>query len=211
MSRLLPARTRLIAALVGAIGTAFGLVIAGRITFAPLAAWDVAVLIYIGSLSLAIWPMSASQTKTHASMEDPGRGLADGVLLTASLVSLVAVGIIIIQASNATGLEKGFEVGLALLSVIASWAAVHTTYALRYSDLYYRRPEGGIDFHESSAPRYTDFYYLAFTIGMTFQVSDTELTTKDVRKTALKHAMLSYLFGTVIIATTINTIASLGK
>jgi uncharacterized membrane protein len=68
-----------------------------------------------------------------------------------------------------------------------------------------------VDFNEKTAPKYTDFAYLAFTIGLTFQVSDTNIQTMLIRKTALKHALLSYLFGAVIIATTINTIASLGK
>jgi uncharacterized membrane protein len=66
-----------------------------------------------------------------------------------------------------------------------------------------------VDFNEASRPRYADFAYLAFTLGMTFQVSDTALTTREVRATALRHALLSYLFGAVIIATTINLVAGL--
>ena len=68
---------------------------------------------------------------------------------------------------------------------------------------------GGVDFNEDRRPRYSDFAYLAFTIGMTFQVSDTDLTSKAMRTTALRHALLSYVFGTAIIATTINLIAGL--
>lgn len=70
---------------------------------------------------------------------------------------------------------------------------------------------GGIDFNESSAPSYPDFAYLALTIGMTFQVSDTALSTNAFLRLALRHALLSYMFGTLIIATTINHIAGLGR
>jgi uncharacterized membrane protein len=82
---------------------------------------------------------------------------------------------------------------------------------LRYARLYYTGPDGGIDFNEDGRPQYSDFAYLAFTIGMTFQASDTDLTTKEIRATALPHALLAYLFGAIIIATTINLLAGLAK
>jgi uncharacterized membrane protein len=66
-----------------------------------------------------------------------------------------------------------------------------------------------VDFNQDDPPRYADFAYLAFTIGMTFQVSDTDLKTTEIRATALRHALLSYLFGSVILAATINLIAGL--
>ena len=80
----------------------------------------------------------------------------------------------------------------------------------RYADLYYTQ-DGGIDFNGDDVPDYRDFAYLAFTIGMTYQVSDTNLQTKAVRRTALRHALLSYLFGTAIIAVMINVVASIAR
>jgi len=88
---------------------------------------------------------------------------------------------------------------------------VHTIYTLRYALLFYTAPIGGVDFKEHGLPSYADFAYLSLTLGMTFQVSDTDLNTRAFRKTALRHALLSYLFGTIIVATTINLIAGLGK
>jgi uncharacterized membrane protein len=88
---------------------------------------------------------------------------------------------------------------------------VHTVFMLRYAQLYYAGEQGGIDFNQADPPTYTDFAYLAFTIGMTFQVSDTPLRSKVIRRTALRHALLSYLFGTGILATTINLVASLSS
>ncbi len=162
-------------------------------------------------LWLSIGSMSAKQTRIHASLEDPKRALADVLLIMASVLSLVAVGFMILESSSSSGTQKALEIALGLTSVFVSWAAVHTTFSLKYADLYYKKPEGGIDFNESDSPKYSDFAYLAFTIGMTFQVSDTNIKTKNIRALALRHALLSYLFGAVIIATTINTIASLGK
>jgi uncharacterized membrane protein len=94
---------------------------------------------------------------------------------------------------------------------VLAWGVVHTVYALRYAKLYYDGDAGGVDFNEDDPPCYSDFAYLALTIGMTFQVSDTDLTTRVMRRTALRHAVLSYLFGALIIATTINLIAGLAK
>jgi uncharacterized membrane protein len=88
---------------------------------------------------------------------------------------------------------------------------VHTVFTLRYANLYYSGKAGGIDFNQPDLPTYTDFAYLAFTIGMTFQVSDTSLRSGIIRRTALRHALLSYLFGTGILATTINLVASLSS
>jgi uncharacterized membrane protein len=82
---------------------------------------------------------------------------------------------------------------------------------LRYARLYYADPVGGVDFNEDVRPDFSDFAYLAFTIGMTYQVSDTDLTNRRIRRTALRHALLSFLFGTVIVAMTINIVAGLLK
>ena len=79
----------------------------------------------------------------------------------------------------------------------------------RYGDLYYGDVVGGIDFNEDDPPDYRDFGYLALTIGMTYQVSDTDLQNKIIRHTALRHALLSFVFGAVIVALTINSVASL--
>jgi Protein of unknown function (DUF1345) len=86
---------------------------------------------------------------------------------------------------------------------------VHTVFTLRYARAFYAQPQGGIDFNEGDPPTYLDFAYLALTIGMTFQVSDTNLTSKGIRRIALVHAMFSYLFGVVIVGLVINVVASL--
>jgi uncharacterized membrane protein len=137
--------------------------------------------------------------------------VTDLLLLIAAIASLAAVGTVLVQAAQMQGGAEGLRVGLGLASVVLSWAMVHTVFTLRYAHLYYQGPDGGIDFNDSGPPTYHDFAYLAFTIGMTFQVSDTALETQLIRRTALRHALLSYLFGTGILATTINLVASLSS
>jgi len=183
----------------------------GSLRFIPLVGWDATVLVYVLWVWLGVWRMSADETKSHAVMENPGRTLTDTVLLLASIASIGAVVVLLVDASNSAGLTKATDIGLGLASIVLSWILVHTTYLLKYASLYYGQPEGGVEFNDKEKPRYQDFAYLAFTLGMTFQVSDTDLVTKEVRVTALKHALLSYVFGTVIIATTINTLASLSQ
>jgi uncharacterized membrane protein len=133
------------------------------------------------------------------------------VLLGAAIASLVAVGIVLFGAGHASGNAKYFQAGLALFSVFVSWTLIHTVFTLEYARLYYSGENGGIDFNEDDDAQYTDFAYLAFTIGMTFQVSDTNIESKEIRRTALRHALVSFPLGAGIIATSINLVSGLAK
>ncbi|MFN2479052.1 MAG: DUF1345 domain-containing protein, partial [Pseudonocardiaceae bacterium] len=168
-------------------------------------------LIYITWLWSTIRNRDARDTARRATITDPDRTLTDLLLLTAAVASLVAVGFVLVRAGQQHGIQELLRVGLGLVSVVLSWALVHTVFTLRYAHLYYAGEVGGIDFNQPDPPTYTDFAYLAFTIGMTFQVSDTPLSSRVIRHTALRHALLSYLFGTGILATTINLVASLSS
>lgn len=190
-----------------AVATLF--VIGGKL--APVAGWDGSAIVYLVWMWATIWRLDAGQTETRAMSEDPGQVVADVMLLSASVISLVTVIIVLIDAGNSAGATKDLLVGLGIVSVVLAWGMVHTVFTLRYARLYYGRPKGGIEFNQDEPPRYSDFAYLAFTVGMTFQVSDTNLKTEQIRATALRQGLLSYMFGTVIIATTINLIAGLTK
>ena len=175
---------------------------------ASLIGWNVAATVFIVWIWLIVRGMDGAATAQHAVIEDLSRSTADLVLIFASVVSLIGVGLSLLQASDTGGLAKALTVGVASVTVILSWATVHTVYMLRYARIYYAEG-GGIDFNEDRAPGYMDFAYLAFTIGMTYQVSDTSIGSKRVRRTALYHAYMSYLFGTVVVAMTINIVAGL--
>jgi len=204
------ATTRLLASVVvGAlVGTAMSLV--GPWQVALLVGWMAAAALFVVWMWLTIWPMDARATAAHAVREDPGRAATDATFLLAALASLIAVGLLLLGgASNAGG--KPAQAALSLGSVALAWASVHTLFTARYARLYYAGPAGVIDFHDPDPPQYSDFAYLALTIGMTFQVSDTDLRTAVIRATALRHALLSYVFGVGIIATMVNLVAGLSK
>jgi uncharacterized membrane protein len=183
----------------------------GPVVLAPLVGWDTAALIYLLWLWPSIWHFTAEQTARRAEQEDPNRAAADLLLLCAAVTSLLGVGLVIVRAGNSSGLERWLQIGLIVLSMVLSWTIVHTTFAVRYARIYYTGPDGGLDFHQAEPPRMSDFAYLSFTIGMTFQVSDTEVNDAQFRATILRHSLLSYLFGAVIIAITINLVAALSK
>jgi uncharacterized membrane protein len=194
-----------------AVGVAGGLIVSafGIWQAAVLAGWDIAVATTIGWIWLALYHLSATETEQYANREDPSRRLSELIVLSAGVAVLAAVGLLLIRAGNATGGTKAYLIGLGVLSVTLSWSLVHTVFTLRYARAFYSPPAGGIDFNESDPPTYLDFAYLAVTIGMTFQVSDTNLTSKPIRRIALIHALLSYLFGAVIVALVINVVSSL--
>jgi uncharacterized membrane protein len=203
-----PTWARLVtAALVGVVvGVAMGVPMTWQLGL-PLG-WSTAAAVYVVWSWATIWPMDADATASHAVREDPGRAASDIILVSAAVVSLVAVGLLLLSGSHA-GVNRDVQAGVSVASVALSWAAVHTMFAERYARLYYTGPDGGIDFKDR--PQYSDFAYLAFTIGMTFQVSDTEVASKEIRAAVLRHALVSYLLGVVVIAATINLIASLSR
>jgi uncharacterized membrane protein len=207
--RTVSSRLRLAVMTVAGVVAAVVVGLFGAWAYAPLAGWDVAALVFSAWVWAVTAPMDAVFTAAHATREDPGRAETDLIVLVAAVASLAAVGFVLIQASSATGNRENLLVALGVLSVALSWFAVHSLFALKYARLYYAGQPGGIDFNQDLPPRYLDFAYLAFTIGMTFQVSDTDLETPEVRATALRQSLLAYLFGTVILGATINLIAGL--
>jgi len=178
---------------------------------AALIGWNVAATVFIAWVWLAVGRMNGEETRSHAANEDLSRNVADLVLILASVASLIGVGLSLLEASDKEGAAKAVITGIASLSVILSWATVHTVFTLRYAALYYQieRENPAVDFNDGSMPTYGDFAYLAFTIGMTYQVSDTSIRARKIRRTALHHAYMSYLFGTVVVAMTINIVAGL--
>ena len=175
-----------------------------------LIGWDVACLVYLTTVWMEIWPRSVPETARLAEYTDPTRAAADALALSAAVASLGAVAVVLVSAHRSPGPGEIVRIVFALVSIVLSWAVVHTLFTLRYAHLYYDGVDGGVDFN-GDQPRYSDLAYLSFTIGMTFQVSDTALQTNLIRRTALMHGLLSYLFGTGILAITINLVASLGS
>jgi uncharacterized membrane protein len=192
-------------------GSVVGLVLGVTIVWpsflsAVLAGWAAAAAVFVAWTWAAVGTMDAEQTRAHATREEPTRPGAEAVLVVAALLSLGGVAGVLFGGHS----REVVPMAATLAAVLTSWAAIHTVFALRYARLYFADDdggEGGIDFHQAGPPRYSDFAYLAFTVGMSFAISDTDLASWRMRRNALRHALLAYLFGTVIIALIINITA----
>ena len=204
------ARTKLlISVALGALGTAAGFGL-GVGPASVLIGWDLTALVFGGWTWASTWSMDADETARHARRDNPGRDVIDLIVLCAATASVVAVGAVLFQASGDEGLSRYAHVALAVVSIFLSWTLVHTVFMLKYARLYYLEG-GGIDFNEDDEPQYTDFAYLSFTIGMTFQVSDTNISSKKIRRAALQHGWVAFPLGALIIASAINLVAGLAK
>jgi uncharacterized membrane protein len=191
------------------IGVATGVTVAflGPWELAVVSGWNAMAAVLLVWIWREIWPADASMTAAWSAPEDNTHGGAVVVLTTASVVSLVGMAFGLAKARSLHAPMEQILTTACVLTVIVSWALVHTMFTLRYAHLYYRDPEGGIDFHTDEAPDYHDFAYLAFTVGMAFAVSDTDLVGRHVRRTCTRHALVSYFFGAVIVGLTINVMA----
>ncbi|MGZ4658947.1 MAG: DUF1345 domain-containing protein [Blastococcus sp.] len=153
------------------------------------------------------WPQDYAGTKRLAEEEGHSH-VTDTAVLVAAVASLVAVfeGLVSTSRHDAVAVAA---VTLAVVDTILSWALVHTVFALKYARLYYAGGDGGIVIDHDEPPAYCDFAYVAFTVGMSFAVSDTALETTQIRKVALGHALLSYVFGTVLIAVAVSLLTTI--
>ncbi len=216
----LRARPRLLLAL--ACGAGAGLAAAlvpalrGEWVLLPMIAWSGVCASWIVSVWLMLRKTDYECTRRMAEREDDGRRTSRTLLTTGALVSLLGVAFALYRAHELSAKKDPMEyvvTAIGVLTVALTWTLVHMENMLHYARLYYDGDDGGVDFHteyaEGDGPTYRDFAYLAFTVGMTFQVSDTEITDPRIRHAILHHAVLSYLFGTVLVALTINGLASL--
>jgi uncharacterized membrane protein len=174
--------------------------------------WDAAAVAFL----LATWPIiiraDSARAAQLAAREDQTEGSARALLVGASVASLLGVGYALHLAGRESGEQQVLLIGGAVLTVVLSWTVMNTVYTLRYADQHFRSKPGGIAFGDQNGqeqPSYRDFAYVAFTIGMTYQVSDTTLRDPLIRRTVLAHAILSYLFGVVIVAGSVNLISGL--
>ncbi|MZD04052.1 DUF1345 domain-containing protein [Streptomyces sp. SID5785] len=154
---------------------------------------------------LTLWPMDAAATRRNVRREDLRPLTEELVVVAVALCGLVAIVLLLLrgradhtQAAAAT----------ALGGVFLAWAALHLMYATRYAFVYHASG-GGIDFNGKEAPAYRDFFYFSYNLGMTYQVSDTDVSSPDIRAIVLRHSLLSYVFGTSILATAINLVTGI--
>ena len=152
-----------------------------------------------------LWPIDAESTSRHARRDEFEPRVEEVVVVAWALAGLIAVALLLLLGKTE---ERLLVSVLALAGVAMSWAGLHLVYAARYAYLFYSDAPGGIDFNGNELPAYRDFLYFSYNLGMTYQVSDTGVSSRTIRVVVLRHCLLSYAFGTVILATTINVIAN---
>jgi uncharacterized membrane protein len=178
--------------------------------------WD----IFCCCLLIFYWISFFTTPQPHiprqAAEDDPSRVIIFVIVLICSAASMLAV-ILLLTAKKESSAEKSLHVPLALLGMIFSWLTVHTLFTVRYAHVYYGRKKddtssykGGLDFPDDNKPDFLDFAYFSFVLGMTFQVSDVQISSKKLRRLALLHGLISFAYNTIIVALTINIIAGLG-
>ena len=176
-----------------------------------LIAWDGAVVGFLALAWRTILTSDAARTRKLSRREDEHRSTIDSLLLFASVASIGGVLRALTHASKAKDALSTHLTLAAVATVVLSWALIHTVYAFHYARLYYEAGgEGsGIDFHGDEPPDYLDFCYIAFAVATTFGVTDSEVGGREIRRTILKHSVLSFTFATVIVALALSVVSSL--
>lgn len=150
-----------------------------------------------------LWPMSPDRARANAAREDFNPFLEETLVVLVALAGLIGIVVILARGGDR---EQTAAAALGLVGIFLSWEMLHMMYAARYANLYYTEPEGGIDFNGSGPPSYVDFIYVAFTVGATYAISDTNVSQTAIRAVVLRHGVLSFVFSTVVLAATINLV-----
>ena len=177
--------------------------------------WDIFSMVMVGMAIFTFFTMCPRQIRLLASRQDESRTVVFFIVVVSTVGSLMGI-LLLLGNKNGWLLSKGLETFIYIMGVILSWVLLHTIFTYRYAHFYYGSNRkkaneiiGGLDIPNEKCPDYLDFAYFSFVIGMTFQVSDIQISSRHIRRLALLHGLLSFLFNTVIVALTINVIVDL--
>jgi len=158
------------------------------------------------------------EVRKIAKLQDSSRTFLFLFIITAAVISLGAIVYLLKSTKGLPEAGKNEHILLAITAVVISWWLLHTIFTLRYAHLYYdpdtdidgeTKAVGGLVFPGRDQPDYLDFVYFSFIVGMTFQVSDVNITSRRIRRACLVHALLSFAFNTAILALSINVISGM--
>ena len=177
--------------------------------------WDTFCLCMILLSWILFFTVTPNELCTIVEKQDDGLKVIFMIVLVAVCFSLFGT-LLLLNSKNESTFNKVFHTIVSLSPVLLSWILLHTTFAIRYAHLYHDHNKlntgsnvGGLDFPTKEQPDYMDFAYFSFVIGMTFQVSDVQVNSRVIRRFVLMHSLISFVFNTIIVALTINTIAGL--
>ncbi|MDQ6611818.1 MAG: DUF1345 domain-containing protein [Gemmatimonadota bacterium] len=226
----LPSYARLATAVLIGVVTGIALPNDWRPAVRMVASWDAFALVSLALIWFTIFRLEPKNIRHVARMEDPSRALSLILVLFGASASLLAVVVLLQSTTNMQRDLKTVVVALAITAVALSWLLIHTVFTLRYAHIYHGESadetdeplnddskgdadddsEGGLDFSgDVECPEYLDFAYFAFTIGMTAQTSDIEVTSQKMRRNVLMHSLLSFGFNTAVVALSIGVLTTL--
>lgn len=182
----------------------------------PLASWEARLLAgwmtgastYLIIVWWGVGRLDAEHTQLRASSFDPGAVALYALMIVTSWVSLGGVLLVTDAARSLTGVARWAHIGLALVTLATTWLLIQTVFALRYARRYYREDAGGLIFPGGDAPAYLDFAYFSAVIGMTSQVADVGIAHAAMRRLVLLHGLVSFSFNLMVLALTLNLVAS---
>ncbi|MDR2196280.1 MAG: DUF1345 domain-containing protein [Gallionellaceae bacterium] len=164
-------------------------------------------------LALAWWlalRFDAQRTRERALSLDPPSILLLTVMLLTVIFSLAVIVMLLQQDASLGALPRTLHLALGLTALTISWLLMHTLYAFHYAHRYYQsKTPHGLNFPKDQDPDYFDFLYHAFVVGMTSQVSDVQVNSREMRRLTFAHSVLSFAFNMVVLALSINVVAGL--
>jgi len=178
-------------------------------------AWDIGVVVFLVLAAIMFVIASPDDMPAAAEAQQEGEWTIFWLTLAVVIVSFVAVGSEFAAVKSGAAEWRLLKVALVAVTLFLSWLVTHVTFALRYAHEFYARDLGGpevdrgLDFPGEMEPDYLDFLYFSLVLGMTFQVSDVQITSRTLRRVAALHGLISFLFNTVIVAFTVNIAAGL--
>jgi uncharacterized membrane protein len=186
-----------------------------RLSTSFTAGWNAFCLVFLVSTTWAIWGRGPEHIRARAAQQDEGRHLILGLVLAASVASLMAIAGELSLARQTHGAAQAGHVAAAFWTVTASWLTVQAIFALHYAHEYYsargkgRQDAGGLAFPGGEAPDYWDFLHFSIVIGVASQTADVAFTSKTLRRIGTIHSLVAFAFNTVVVALTINLLAGL--
>jgi uncharacterized membrane protein len=217
LSRMHPLQRILLSVFFAAIVWFFVRKVHQTVLLTIISTWCAFAFSYVTTSWIVMFSRKLEQIKKMAREEDGSKTFVFIFTIVASIAAMVTVLLLVISSENAEKNEL-LTVFVCFFSVMLSWVLVHTILTFHYAHVYYdddssgKNPNrGGLNFPEDDAPNYLDFAYFSFVIGMTFQVSDVEVTDKKIRRLVLLHGLISFLLNTFVVALTVNFIAGLSK
>jgi uncharacterized membrane protein len=195
-----------------AVAVAFGALVGGAVgvlaepSLGVLAGIAAAATLFAVLGWVVLWPQDAETTRRVVRREDFRPVVMELVIVAAALGGLLGLVLLLLLARSGTDRIAAVAAPFGTFMI---WAGLHLMYATRYAHLYYTATPGGIDFNSDEPPAFRDFLYFSYNLGMTYQVSDTAVRSPAIRAVVLRHCLLSYVFGTVILATTINLVTGI--